>query len=285
MGAGLATIGLVGSGVGVGVVFGSLVSGISRNPAVTASMFRYAILGFALTEAVGLLALMMASLITFLMIRKFRERIRKRILEALQPRPRDKILQEHIDALFSPTRKKGLFIYEERELSIKEALSEKIEDKWKKFKERTQERKKKLFFFLSLEFAREKQKMEKDLEKISENVIVKKIFFYLDFFLKSKFVSRWFFSADHKDIGINYFTFGAFAGLIGTVFSVLIRLELSRPGSFIFNGNEQLYNVIVTGHGIIMTPSLVMPILIGGFGNTLVPLMLETPDMAFPRLK
>lgn len=65
IGAGLATIGLVGSGVGVGVVFGSLVSGISRNPAVSGRIFGYAMLGFALTEAVGLLALMMAFLILF----------------------------------------------------------------------------------------------------------------------------------------------------------------------------------------------------------------------------
>jgi len=65
VGAGLATIGLVGAGMGVGVVFGSLISSISRNPALKGELFRYAILGFALTEAVGLLALMMAFLILF----------------------------------------------------------------------------------------------------------------------------------------------------------------------------------------------------------------------------
>lgn len=65
LGAGLATIGLVGAGVGVGVVFGCLITGVSRNPSIKAELFRYAILGFALTEAVGLLALMMAFLILF----------------------------------------------------------------------------------------------------------------------------------------------------------------------------------------------------------------------------
>jgi len=65
IGAGLATIGLVGAGVGVGVVFGSLVTSIARNPALKAELFRYAILGFALTEAVGLLALMMSFIILF----------------------------------------------------------------------------------------------------------------------------------------------------------------------------------------------------------------------------
>jgi F-type H+-transporting ATPase subunit c len=65
VGAGLATCGLTGAGVGVGVVFGSLVFGLSRNPQEEARLFKYAMLGFALTEAVGLLALMMAFLILF----------------------------------------------------------------------------------------------------------------------------------------------------------------------------------------------------------------------------
>lgn len=63
IGAGLATIGLVGAGAGVGIVFGSLVQGIARNPQQEPKLFRFAILGFALTEAVGLLALMMVFLI------------------------------------------------------------------------------------------------------------------------------------------------------------------------------------------------------------------------------
>jgi len=65
VGAGLATIGLVGAGMGAGVVFGSLINSVSRNPSLKAELFRYAILGFALTEAVGLLALMVAFLILF----------------------------------------------------------------------------------------------------------------------------------------------------------------------------------------------------------------------------
>jgi F-type H+-transporting ATPase subunit c len=65
IGAGLATIGLVGAGMGVGVVFGSLINSYARNPGLKNDLFRYAILGFALTEAVGLLALMMSFLILF----------------------------------------------------------------------------------------------------------------------------------------------------------------------------------------------------------------------------
>ena len=66
VGSGLATIGLVGAGVGAGVVFGSLLLSLSRNPQLEKQLFSYAVLGFALTEAVGLLALMMSFLILFI---------------------------------------------------------------------------------------------------------------------------------------------------------------------------------------------------------------------------
>lgn len=65
IGTGLATTGLIGAGVGIGVVFGALIIGVSRNPSLRGQLFAYAILGFAFSEATGLFALMMAFLLLY----------------------------------------------------------------------------------------------------------------------------------------------------------------------------------------------------------------------------
>ncbi len=65
IGAGAATVGVAGSGAGIGTVFGSLIIGYARNPSLKQQLFSYAILGFALSEAMGLFCLMMAFLLLF----------------------------------------------------------------------------------------------------------------------------------------------------------------------------------------------------------------------------
>ena len=113
------------------------------------------------------------------------------------------------------------------------------------------------------------------------------------------FFTRWFMSTNHKDIGILYLVVSALVGFIAVAFTVYMRMELMDPGvqymceegaRFIANANAtctpngHLWNVLITGHGILMMFFVVIPALFGGFGNYFMPLQIGAPDMAFPRM-
>jgi cytochrome c oxidase subunit 1 len=113
------------------------------------------------------------------------------------------------------------------------------------------------------------------------------------------FFTRWFMSTNHKDIGILYLIVSAFAGFISVAFTVYMRLELMEPGvqymclegarmfandAELCSPNGHLWNVLITGHGILMMFFVVIPALFGGFGNYFMPLQIGAPDMAFPRM-
>lgn len=95
-------------------------------------------------------------------------------------------------------------------------------------------------------------------------------------------MNKWLFSTNHKDIGILYFILAIWSGLLGSSIRIIIRLELRSCGRLI--NNDQIYNSLITNHAFIIIFFTIIPFIIGGFGNFLIPLILGSPDIAYPRI-
>src|SRR5260370_16093175 len=98
---------------------------------------------------------------------------------------------------------------------------------------------------------------------------------------------RFVYSTNHKDIGTMYLVFAIIAAFIGATFSVIMRLELLHPGVQYFVGADgtpdgHLWQTVVTAHGLIMVFFVVMPALIGGLRDRVVPQLLGAPVLALP---
>nr|WRQ16306.1 cytochrome c oxidase subunit I [Thaparocleidus asoti] len=95
-------------------------------------------------------------------------------------------------------------------------------------------------------------------------------------------IVNWLFSLDHKRIGLIYSIIGVWFGFVGLGLSILIRVQLMDSYHNLLS--TESYNNVITNHGLIMIFFFLMPVLIGGFGNFLLPLLLGLPDLCLPRL-
>lgn len=107
----------------------------------------------------------------------------------------------------------------------------------------------------------------------------------LMFDLYRKFtLKKYFYTINHKRLGLNYFYFSLVTAMAGSVLATAIRFEMAYPGSSFFNGDSLKYLQVITAHALIMIFFVVVPIFFGGFANFLLPYHVGSKDVAFPRL-
>lgn len=92
----------------------------------------------------------------------------------------------------------------------------------------------------------------------------------------------WMFTMDHKRVGLIYLVVGLWSGFLGLSLSTLIRLNFIEPYYNLIS--PEVYKFVVRTHGVVMLLFFLMPLLVGGFGNYLLPLLLGLVDLNLPRL-
>lgn len=95
---------------------------------------------------------------------------------------------------------------------------------------------------------------------------------------------KWFYTINHKKLGLSYFYYSLITALMGSYLATCIRLEMAYPGSPFFNGDSLKYLQVMTAHALIMIFFVVVPIFFGGFANYFLPYHVGSKDVAYPRL-
>jgi hypothetical protein len=117
------------------------------------------------------------------------------------------------------------------------------------------------------------------------NTLNKKIQSVIILFNSRKFIlKKYFYTINHKKLGLYYFYFSLWTGCSGALLATMIRLEMAYPGSPFFKGDSLKYLQVMTAHALIMIFFVVVPIFFGGFANFLLPYHIGSKDVAFPRL-
>lgn len=109
--------------------------------------------------------------------------------------------------------------------------------------------------------------------------------FYQNLIIGKKFITKkWFYTINHKKLGLLYFYYSLLTAIFGSYLATCIRLEMAYPGSPFFNGDSLKYLQVITAHALIMIFFVVVPIFFGGFANYFLPYHVGSKDVAYPRL-
>jgi cytochrome c oxidase subunit I len=114
--------------------------------------------------------------------------------------------------------------------------------------------------------------------------IITQYYSLVSYTLKKFSLKKWFYTINHKKLGLLYFYYSLVTAIVGSYLATCIRLEMAYPGSPFFNGDSLKYLQVITAHALIMIFFVVVPIFFGGFANYFLPYHVGSKDVAYPRL-